>query len=346
MLPFLIILIILGAAMEILSLRRDPALLEMDYSISTDATEPGKPFAVQSILTNKSRIPVSYLAVRELLPEHAIIPNGVKTRIAKNGLLVKNIYRMKSRQRKRLALELSITKRGVHLFTADSIEFGDFLGFRVITKKVMQLMEIVVYPEVLDNPALSETLSSFCGDITARRFLIRDPILTAGAREYTGREPMKEIHWLQSARRGDLMVREFEYSRQPAACVVLNVEGVGSEDADMDKLCSVTRAVCQALVNTGASVSFYTNSWLRRKGRCDVWKCEASPLYMGMLLEGLGRATSSAAVTADRLMQQALRESDPDAAFIVVMSAKDISGAQLVEVLRRKTGREFLLIND
>ena len=92
-------------------------------------------------------------------------------------------------------------------------------------------------------------------------------------------------------------------------------------------------------------MSFFTNAQLKRKERWGVWKCEASPLYMGMLLEGLGRATSSAAATADRLMRQALRESDPDAAFIVVMSANNISGAQLIETLRQKTGREILLIN-
>ncbi|NMA24248.1 MAG: DUF58 domain-containing protein [Clostridiales bacterium] len=342
---FLIILILLGALMEILSLRRDPSLLEMDYSISTDAAEPGKPFAVQTVLTNKSRIPVSYLAVREYYPEYAVVPDGVTTQAARTGLLVRNICRMKSRRRKKLALEVSISKRGVHIFTADSIEFGDFLGFRVISKKIALQREIVIYPEALENPGLSQALSSFCGDIAARRFLIRDPILTAGAREYTAREPMKEIHWPQTAKRGCLMVREFEYSRQPSACVILNVEGAGPEESDMDKLCSVTRAVCQALINTGASVSFFTNAQLKRKERWGVWKCEASPLYMGMLLEGLGRATSTAAATADRLLRQALRESDPDAAFIAVMPEYDTSGTQLIETLRQKTGREILLIN-
>lgn len=281
---FLIILILLGALMEILSLRRDPSLLEMDYSISTDAAEPGKPFAVQTVLTNKSRIPVSYLAVREYYPEYAVVPDGVTTQAARTGLLVRNICRMKSRRRKKLALEVSISKRGVHIFTADSIEFGDFLGFRVISKKIALQREIVIYPEALENPGLSQALSSFCGDIAARRFLIRDPILTAGAREYTAREPMKEIHWPQTAKRGCLMVREFEYSRQPSACVILNVEGAGPEESDMDKLCSVTRAVCQALINTGASVSFLrTRSSSGRSGgaygsarlhRC-IWECSS-----------------------------------------------------------------------
>ena len=346
MLPFLIILVILGAVLEILSLRRDPSLLEMEYFISKDATEPGKPFTVQSVLTNKSRIPVSYLAVREIFPESAVVPEGVTTRPAKNGLLVKNIYRMKGLQRKKPELELTIYKRGVHVFIADSIEFGDFLGFGSITKKIGQRREIVVYPEELNDPDISKALSSFCGDVAARRFLIRDPILTAGTREYTGREPMKQIHWLQSASRGSLMVREYEYSRQPSACVILNVDEIGQEDSDMDRLCSLTRSVCRELLDIGAVLDFYTNSMLKRREKRDVWKCEASPGHISTLLDGLARATYETSVTSERLLRQALRDSDPDTSFIVVMSENNTSGAQLVESLRQMSGREFLVITD
>ena len=345
MLPFLIILIVLGAVLEIISLRRDPALIEMDYNISTNLTEPGKPFVIQSTITNNSRVPVSYLAVRELIPECTEIPDGVTTHVVKDGLLVKNIYRLSGLRRKKLLLELSVSKRGVHMFSGESVEFGDFLGFRVITKKVRQQRELVVYPEPNEDPELSQILSSFCGDMTARRYLLRDPILTAGTREYTGREPMRDIHWLQSARRGDLMVREFEYNRQPSTCVILDVNGVGSSEDDLDSLCSVTRSVCQALVNKGSAVSFYTNSRLKRRERREVWKCEASPLYMTALLEGLGRATSVAVASTDSLMQRAIRDSDPDAAFIIVSSANNADSAQLFEGQRHNTGREFLMIN-
>jgi len=344
MLPFIIILIVIGATLEIISLRRDPALVEHDYSVSTGSTEPGKPFVIRSILTNKSRIPVSYLAVREVYPEAVTIPAGVSSRATLDGLNVKNICRVKGLERKKIALELTIAKRGVHVFTGDSIEFGDFLGFRVVSKKSSYQREIVVYPEKLDDPALSQALSSYCGDMASKRFLIRDPILTAGIREYTGREPMKEINWLQSARRGELMVREFEYNRQPSTCVVLSVDGVAVEDeAVLDKCCSTSRTICEALVKTGACVNFYTNSFLLRKGRNHIWKCEVSPGHTGELLEGLGRVTAAACTDVDKLLQYVLRESDPNAEFIVVLPECDKQGIERTNALSRQTGREFMV---
>ena len=132
-------------------------------------------------------------------------------------------------------------------------------------------------------------------------------------------------------------------SRQPSACVIRTGRRRAGNPTWISS--APSRAARQALINTGASVSFFTNAQLKRKERWGVWKCEASPLYMGMLLEGLGRATTTAAATADRLLRQALRESDPDAAFIAVMPEYDTSGTQLIETLRQKTGREILLIN-
>ena len=46
----------------------------------------------------------------------------------------------------------------------------------------------------------ADVLSGFLGDVSVRRFIYEDPVLTTGFREYTGREPMKHISWTQSAR--------------------------------------------------------------------------------------------------------------------------------------------------
>ena len=346
MLPFIIILIVLGIIAEVVSLRRDPSLVEHDYSVSVGATEPGRPFTVRSVLTNKSRIPVSYLAVREVYPEVVDIPAGVDSRATLDGFNIKSICRVKGLERKKLSLDLTIKKRGVHVINGVSIEFGDFLGFRVVLKKSSYQREIVIYPEKLDDPALTQALSSYCGDMASKRFLIRDPILTAGTREYTGREPMKEIHWLQSARRGELMVREFEYNRQPSTCVILCTDGVGADnEAVLDKCCSTARTICEALIKTGVSVDFYTNSFLLRRGRNDIWKCVVSTGHTNELLEGLGRVTAATCAEAEKLLQYVIRDSDSNAEFIVVLPDDDVHGKELTDSFSRITGRSFTVLS-
>jgi hypothetical protein len=345
MIALFIIIITLGIILEIASLKRDPDKVELDSVISPQCTEPGVPFKVLTTITNNSRLPISHLAIREIYPQLAQLPENMEYSTRHDGLHAKVICRVAGRRRKRLILDASIEKRGVHQFMGNSIELGDFLGFSELSKKVYHRREIVVYPKRFVDTGLTDTLGSFCGDIAAKRFLIRDPILTAGSREYTGREPMKEIHWPQSAHRGQLMVREFEYNRQLSACVVLSVEGISYlYDEEIDRCCEVARTICETLVEKGVFVKFFTNSRLRSKEEKDVWKCEVTEGRTGGLLEVLGRATGKSCCTIEALLEFAHHESSHDSAYIIVVPSGDKNGEEAANRLRKNTGQEVLII--
>ena len=346
MLPLFILIVAIGIILEAVSLRRDPSKVELENHISSGVTEPGAPFELQATITNKSRVPISYLMIREVYPPAAEIPDGMMFQEKNDGLHVENVCRIKSRQRKKLIFETSIKKRGVHMFKGSSMEFGDFLGFNEISKNVSIQKEIVVYPERIEYPSLNDALANYCGDIAAKRYLIRDPILTIGCREYTGREPMKDIHWLQSARRGELMVREFEYNRQLSVNVILSVEGISSSDDEgLDACCAAARTICERLLDKGVPVSFFTNALLRNKGRQEIWKCDISLGHTGELLEGLGRVSYLACTSLDRLLEYAHRENDSDAAFIVILLAGGEYEEKAINRLKSNTNQEVLVVN-
>ena len=345
MLPLLLVIIVLGIIIEAVSLRRDPDKVELDHSMSAQSCEPGAPFSVQTVITNKSRIPLLYLAINEVYPLAAQLPEGMISRTKYGDSHIKHICSVNGRRRKRLALETTINKRGVYSFRTESAEFGDFLGFREISKSVSLQNEIVIYPERHDYPDLTDALGRYCGDVASRRFLIRDPILTVGCREYTGREPMRDIHWLQSAHKGELMVREFDYTRQLSACVLLGIDGAGLPDDDeLDKCCAVARSVCETLVERGVAVDFFTNALLKRRSGREVWRSKAAPGHTGGLLEGLGRVSSYACCSLERLLEYALRESEFDAAFILILPAGEKRSGELVNRMRNNTNQEVLLI--
>jgi len=346
MLPLLFILIALGIIIEAVSLKRDPAKIELDYSVSTQSTEPGMPFRIQTIITNKSLIPILYLATSEIYPSVAELPEGLEYQTKYDELLIKNVCSVSRRKRKRLFLEISILKRGLHAFRVDSVTFGDFLGFREIPKRVTLQREIIIYPKKLDFPGLTDALGRFCGDIASRRFLIRDPILTVGSREYTGREPMKEIHWLQSAHRGELMVREFDYNRQLNACVLLSTDTVDRlDEEELDRCCAAARTICETLIERGILVNFFTNAMLKRKSGREIWRCEVSSGYTGVLLEGLGRVSSFTCSSLETLLEYALRESEIDSAFIVILPPGEKRGEELLCRLRDNSSREVMLVH-
>jgi len=343
--PILFILIALGIILEVISLKRNPDEVEADCILSTRLTEPGVPFTMQTIVTNKNIIPVSFVAVREILPAASELPESIVYKTKQSGSYTRKICRLRGYQRKKLIMETSIDKRGVHYFAGEYLDFGDFLGFREITKVTSYQQDVVVYPKKIDNQELTIALAKFTGDIVAKRHLIRDPILTVGCREYTGREPMKEIHWLKSAGRGELVVREFDYNRQISVSVILNVEGHNFNDKEgLDECCGIARTVCETLVEKGAVIKFFTNSVLTGKGNRSAWKCIASSGNTGELLEALGRVTAYFYNSMEKLLDYTVRESDFDSAFILIMPAEDMRGKAAIHRLRSSNSGEALLL--
>ena len=54
------------------------------------------------------------------------------------------------------------------------------------------------------------------------RFIMEDPVLRLGYRDYTGREPIKQISWTQTARMGRMMVSCQDYTVERTVTVMLN----------------------------------------------------------------------------------------------------------------------------
>ena len=65
---------------------------------------------------------------------------------------------------------------------------------------------LTVLPAPADLTLDFRTPKHMIGDVIVRRHLLFDPFLIAGVRAYTPGDTMNRIHWLATARQGELMV--------------------------------------------------------------------------------------------------------------------------------------------
>jgi len=345
MIAFFAILIGLGIIIEIISLKRNFSKVSVNFEVSAYCTEPGTPFNIKTTVSNRSYVPISHIALSDTYSRHATLPENLTVLRRKHGIHIKKICAVGGRRRKKLILQTSIEKRGVHPFSADSIEFGDFLGFKEFKENLFLNHDVVVYPKRAESAALKEALSKFCGDMAAKRFLIRDPILTIGTREYTGAEPMKEMHWLKSAASGQLMVKEFDFNREFSVRVLMSVDGItAQDDEEMDRICSTSRTICETLTEQGASVDFFSNAMRRGAPRSDSWQCEVSAVHKGGLLEGLGRATNLHSGSLNDLVSLATKENSLDCAYILIVPSGETLAHSAIQKLSDSTTQEVMLI--
>lgn len=115
-------------------------------------------------------------------------------------------------------------KRGYYHLTSASLTARSITGSVSLAGEVKTDALVYVFPRILKFQELKLPSHSWQGDMVVRRWILEDPFIRAGVREYTSSDPMKSINWKASARSGILQVNKYE----PTAChklmILLNVD--------------------------------------------------------------------------------------------------------------------------
>ena len=138
--------------------------------------------------------------------------------------LISGIFTLRGRQKCRRTWRVKCEKRGVFSIEDAAITVSDLFGLVKSARVIKMKQQIRVLPIPADMESAGMSSDVFIGDIPVRRFVLPDPFVISGAREYTGREPMNRIHWQQSARTGSLMVYNNEFTTERRVIILLNMQ--------------------------------------------------------------------------------------------------------------------------
>lgn len=296
----------LAVLLQRLSTRRGLHGLQGECRLSQRMAEADEPFAIVVTLTNRSRRFFPFLRFQlQISQGMAVQQHRGISHLVHGGTAISGTTWLGPRQQFEKRVPASAAVRGRYLIQDLKVSGGDFLGLSEYTESFGWGGEIVVPPKEAPQTEVDAFFGGFLGDVSVTRFLFEDPVLTLGYREYTGREPMKTISWPQSARSGSLMVKKFDYTLEPSVCVLLNVDDPDAAPEALEQCFSLTRSVCRKLEDQGVKYEFRTN--VRISGGMDAWYTISEGLgqrHFQGILEGLGRATYSAAFPCRRLVEQ------------------------------------------
>jgi uncharacterized protein (DUF58 family) len=273
------------------------------YSFDTQLAEPGEKIVYTEKLMNNWFLPVIYAALAVSLPEGAVIAGTNSNSGAYRLSLLPH-------RSKRRTLIFTLPKRGVYTGARYFVETGDFLGFRsrVVSCKIPD--KITVMPKKCEDEQVIQTLGGYMGDISVRRYIIEDPVLTMGFRDYTGHEPMKKISWTQSARTGRLVVKNNDFTVDVNIAVILNMESGTSEEKE--KSLEIVRTVCEKLEEKRIPYQFISNGDLEDR------KAGFGRKHFGALMTDLGKSELFSYISFDALIDQCIRERKRDREYIIV----------------------------
>lgn len=299
------------------------ALKALQRSDSCDRvlTEPGEPVTWVCRIENRGRLPIPFVRLRAELPAGAQLqadPEWIAAHCRRGEYHWHVELRLALRPMESAVqtLRFTLPSRGVYTVGSGSLAAGDLLGFREVTR-AYDGCSLVVMPEQAQGLRIPDTAGGFLGDISVRRFILEDPILTVGFRDYTGREPFKAISWTRTAMTGTLQVRQYDHTSERTAVVLLNVSGASAQA--LEACFRMTRTVCQTLERRKLPFALRTNGNLPGPVGKLFYQAEGlGGSHLNAILYGLGRADSTCYFALNTLVTQALRGRKSSDAYILI----------------------------
>lgn len=326
MVYFLFFIIIIGIILNEISKKYILEKIYFDRKFSKRIAEIGEDIFIEVSVENRKLIPVTFLQIIQELPsiiEYKFKVDRIKT---KDFLYHTMTFFLLPYQRVRRRYLATCTRRGRYIFGNVEMCGGDFLGLNLKTKSLMLVQDIVVLPKKLDLEKELIPYGNPNGNVSIKRWIIEDPTMIIGVREYTGREPAKNIHWPLSLKHNKFMVKNFDFTYENNAFILLNVEcfkpyWMKMDEVVIEKCISVARSVGEVFHSRKVPFGFATNSLIYGFSRNEnVIYPGTGETHFELFLEYLGRISYNVNIPFEEMVKSFMRNNNSMISTYVIIT--------------------------
>jgi len=210
------------------------ALKNVEYECSfsiREATEGDHLFLIETIYNGKL-LPIPWVKA-SLQSSRWLEFAGSKSTVVQESRYVDSSFLLKSYQKTTRRWKVKCLKRGIYSCKGTMLLSSDLLGMEKFNRLLSANALITVYPATVDLDGLFVPASYLQGETIVRRWIIDDPFIVSGTKEYSSSDPMNRIHWMASARHGKLMVRKNDFTALTSIAVILNIQSLHIERNDV-----------------------------------------------------------------------------------------------------------------
>jgi uncharacterized protein (DUF58 family) len=171
--------------------------LSFNRSARSLRAQVGQIFEERFEVQNLNRFPRLWLEIRD----HSTLPGADGSRV---------ITMLRGKQSRSYMARVRLVRRGVFPLGPTTIATGDLFGLFPKEKSFAETDSLLVYPMMVEVRDFPNPPGLLPGGEALRRRTHQVTPNAAGVRDYSTGDPLNRIHWLSTARRGRLIVKEFE----------------------------------------------------------------------------------------------------------------------------------------
>ncbi len=229
----------------------------VSYERELDASQASFGQSVQLTLrfANRKLLPLTWLEADDRIPDQLPIEPGTTVRggVAARSLHLRNLLRLLPYEQVTRRYTIRCRQRGVFEFGPSWLETGDLLGYASRVQEYTRVDRLMVYPKVFELDLPPPRAQRLIGRQRADRVILTDPSRMVGVRAYQAGDPLRHVEWRSSARAGELLVRVFEPTTEPALAIFLDFNTPGGSWRDD------THAELEFAISIAASLAKWAN---------------------------------------------------------------------------------------
>ncbi|PLT31935.1 DUF58 domain-containing protein [Bacillus sp. V5-8f] len=298
---------------------------DIERTLKKRETRAGDRVEVTILISRKNRFPLFFLLVEEKLPAQL-----ERTMPGKNKTLVFPWLK------KSFSLHYTLENlpRGEHFFEGIRVKTGDFLG--LFEKEVMfdlpeRLLVYPVYSE-LSYKQLDHLFGQGQAGITNR--LQREQSIVSGVRDYQPGDQLSWINWKATAKKNDIMTKEFEEAKSHDIFLVLDE----SPSKQFEAMVSYAASFVHSIHKKGIQFGFYRTSLSG-----EVLPVRGGELQKKKIFYSLAKAEPTASVPVNSFFERnVLGAVAPNASLVIITS--NLSRKTVEAAGRSKTGQSITIL--
>jgi uncharacterized protein (DUF58 family) len=301
--------------------------IEVIRSIEKFSYHAGEPLKVMVTVKRRSFFPLFYLIIADQLEENLLNTNQRK----KAKVLILPGFK------KELSFDYVIDKlpRGEHLFKSFTLKAGDLFG--LIEKEISYPIEnkLIVYPfftDLLYRPFENP----FDQGMTASRERVqRDTSMAVGIRDYQPGDRFSWINWKATAKRNEIMTKEFEQRQSHDVFIVMDCV----PDKRFEAIVSFTASMQRAVLKKGASTGLLTVSDER-----SFFPLHGGEKQQQLLLFHLAKVKAKASSSFDKVLETEGMFVQQTVSFLLVTAQLTKSLIEKASFLAQRKGKITLFL--
>lgn len=325
-------------------------------NISKHIVEVREQFNIEIEVENDRYLPATFLQVVERFPDTFEYMTTVNAEKIKGYLIHTSTLFIMPHKRVTRIYNVCCNHRGYYDFNNHDVTIneGDLVGANIYNKTLPYKNELIVLPEKSDINSELIPYGSYVGNMSVKRWILEDPVMIIGVREYTGVEPQKNIHWNSSLKCGNLMVKEFDHTTDSKVIIMFNMECLmpfplalpDKEKNKIERCISIVRGFIEELAEKGMSYGFATNAVIKGGENENFVPPAFGQNYMYHMFENLGRIVYELKQKFVDFLEDTSDKLDKSISLVIVTPTIDARYISEINAISSKCSRTLVVSLD